>query len=241
MIARALAALAAALLASGCQAAPEGQRARALRALGLMTTLPLYWPEAGDVGEVLRATGETGWVRRALETSFILEPLDALDAATLKGLDNLMLAQPRVLTPDENVALDDWVRAGGKLLLFADPMLTRHSRFGIGDRRRPQDVALLSPILTHWGLELRFDPEEGPGERIVAVRGVPVPVDLAGTLAVLPGGSCSIESENVLALCRIGSGRVTILADAAVLDDPAMPDAGQRRAAILRLAGIAFD
>ena len=49
------------------------------------------------------------------------------------------------------------MRGGGRVLLFADPMLTRHSAFALGDRRRPQDVVLLSPILARWRLELQFD------------------------------------------------------------------------------------
>ena len=67
-----------------------------------------------------------------------------------------MMIQPRPLSPQENVALDNWVAAGGRLLLFADPALTEDSAFAIGDRRRPQDVVLLSPILARWGLELEL-------------------------------------------------------------------------------------
>ena len=75
----------------------------------------------------------------------------------LSHVTRLLLAQPRALSGPENVALDAWVRGGGHLLLFADPMMTGESRFGIGDRQRPQDVILLSPILNRWCRDPQFD------------------------------------------------------------------------------------
>lgn len=233
--ATALLALALALASTGCRAAPEPAPPSATPRLGLMTTLPLYWAEADGVGELLQASEASGWVREALETRFVLHPLDTLDDAALAGLDRLILAQPRALTPTENVALDAWVRRGGRLLLFADPMLTRESRFGIGDKRRPQDVILLSPILTHWGLALTFDPEQPAGERTIDVAGIEMPVAVAGTLRALSAGTCRIGSAGVVARCPIGQGHVTVLADAAILDDAESGATEQRRAALLTL------
>ncbi len=232
-------ALAAMLASAGCSAAPDAQATPGPARLGLMTTLPIYWPEAHDVGEMLRASEDPAQARQALETRFLLEPLDTLEPDTLRGHDRLLLAQPRALSPVENVALDRWVRDGGRLLLFADPMLTRHSHFGIGDMRRAQDVILLSPILTRWGLTLTYDPGQPATERIVDAAGISWPVELAGQLGLLAGGTCKIVGEGVLARCPIGRGSVTILADAAVLDDAAGADA--RREALLALARLAFD
>src|SRR5690606_4373481 len=97
--------------------------------IGLMGTIPIYWGESGDFGDVLAGGAEPHWARARIEARHPLRPLDALDGGSLATLDFLILAQPRALTPAENVALDDWLRAGGKLLLFADPMLTGESRF----------------------------------------------------------------------------------------------------------------
>ena len=232
-----LAPLALALVASGCQAAPENS---ARTTMGLMSTLPLYWGEAGDVGEVLGGEAKPAWVRQALEERFVLEPLDVLTAEKLAGLATLVLAQPRALSADENVALDGWVRGGGRLLLFADPLLTGHSRFAIGDKRRPQDVVLLSPILAHWGLELSFDEAQPPGERVVEFAGVPVPVVMAGQFRAAPGAQCVVSAGSVLAQCRIGRGRVTALADAAVLDEPEDAALPSRRRALAALLEPAF-
>ena len=125
----------------------------------------------------------------------------------------------RVLSPAENVALDAWVRSGGHLLLFADPMLTGESRFAIGDRRRPQDVILLSPILDQWGVALAFDEERPAGPSLVRAAGAAIPVNLPGSIDVGGGeGDCTMLLPEVLAECRIGHGSALVLADAALLD-----------------------
>ena len=208
--------------------------------LGLMTTLPIYWPEASSPGELLQGNAETHWARTALESRYELEPLDTLDAeGGLDSLKLLLLAQPRALSPQENVALDEWVRGGGRLLLFADPFLTGHYHFHIGDRRRPQDVALLSPILARWGLELIFDEEQEDAARQVNFGGTTLPVQLAGQFLLRPPAgdaeaSCELMADGLGAECAIGEGHVLVIADAAVLE--AAPEAES----FLRLAGIAF-
>jgi len=198
--------------------------------LGLFTTLPIYWAETADMSEMLAGQPHPGWVRPALEDRFELLPLDTLAAhgrGAAQGLDDvdvLLLAQPRVLSPQENVALDDWVRTGGHVLVFADPMLTSESRFAIGDKRRPQDVALLSPILARWGLEMHFDPEQERGERMVVTDLAPLPVNISGTLHPVggypaSGEKCWIAYHRLFAQCAVGKGRATVVADAALFEN----------------------
>lgn len=221
-----------AALAAGVAAWALADGGRDKPALGLLTTLPIYWGETLEIGEVLDSPAPAHWARAALEEDFRLLPLDTLDkggeetgsetgARGLAGLDRLLLAQPRALAPAENVALDDWVRGGGRLLVFADPFLTGRSRFAIGDRRRPQDVVLLSPILRRWGLELQFDPDQPAGERFVDIGGATLPIDLAGSFAAIPTEAparCAVEAGGLIADCRIGEGRALVVADAALLD-----------------------
>lgn len=207
--------------------------------LGLMGTIPIYWGEAGKVEEVVAGQGQTHWVRARLESGYTLRPLDVLTAESLANLDFLLLAQPRVLGPAENVALDAWVRAGGRLLLFADPMLTGETRFAIGDRRRPQDVILLSPILRRWGLELQFDVDRPEGTATVSAEGVAIPVNRPGSFVVRAGeDDCAVMAGGVLAACRIGEGDALVLADAAVLDLYAPPPEAAQ--ALDWLVGCAF-
>ncbi|WP_305098214.1 Gldg family protein [Croceibacterium aestuarii] len=206
--------------------------------LGLMGTVPIYWGEAAGINEVLTAKAEPHWARPVLERSYDLQPIDSLDAAALAKVDDLLLAQPRALSGKENVALDAWVRQGGHLLLFADPMMTGHSRFALGDRRRPQDVTLLSPILSHWGLAMDFDADQLPRAELVETEDLALPVNLPGRFA-LRGESapCRISGAGVLARCAIGAGTATILADAALLDlyDPD-PGAARALQGLIRLA-----
>ncbi|KRA84264.1 hypothetical protein ASD76_09865 [Altererythrobacter sp. Root672] len=204
-----------------------------------MGSIPIYWGEAGNVNELLGGDGASHWARAELEKSYRLHPLDALTPESLTEIKFLLLAQPRALSGSENVALDNWVRGGGHLLLFADPMLTGESKFPIGDRRRPQDVILLSPILRHWGLELQFDVERPEGFALVEAAGPPIPINRPGSIVTAESAAnCTLAAEAVLASCSIGAGRVVLLADAAVLDlyDPHP----QAAAALGWLAGEAF-
>lgn len=214
-----------ALAAVGFAISPRPEPKR--EPLGLFTSLPILWAEAPDVSGLLDQGREPLWVRQDLEAHYHLVPLDTLLAPGRVRL--LLLAQPRPLSPQENVALDGWVRRGGRVLLFADPMLTWDSAFPIGDHRRPQDVVLLSPILSHWGLDLRFDESQPAGLREIA--GSPLPVNLAGSLAIKPNGAgqCLITDAGLVAECRIGAGRVVVVADAALLE----PDENARKAAPL--------
>lgn len=219
--------------------------------LGLFTTLPIYWAESDGVSDMLVRQPHTGWVRGALERRFELVPLDTLAAPegsaslALDDVDLALLAQPRALSPQENVALDEWVRAGGHALVFADPLLTSESRFAIGDRRRPQDVILLSPILARWGLELQFDPEQERGERTIATDLVALPVHLAGTLNRIEdggtgAGACWIAYDRLFAQCAIGRGKATIVADAALFEEAEGAARDTRQDALAWLTKSAF-
>jgi hypothetical protein len=148
-------------------------------------------------------------------------PLDTLAGPRGLGLPEdglLVLIQPRPLSAEENVALDAWVRGGGRLLLFADPMLTAESVYAIGDPRRPEAIAMLSPILRHWGLSAEFDETQSPGPRTLTAFGIEVPVDLPGRFRADATAPCHLEAEGFAADCKIGRGRVLALADAALFD-----------------------
>lgn len=217
------------------------------RPLGLMGTLPIYWGEAASIEELIAGNAEPHWARSALEQDYDLVPLDTLAGpdglVSSSALDGLILAQPRPLSGAENVALDDWVRSGGHLLLFADPMLTGHSRFPIGDRRRPQDVILLSPILSRWGLDLQFEARQDESERMVQIGDAALPARLAGRFRITETAAgapakCALEAGGLVADCSIGRGRALIVADAAVLEQDA--DQSGRKAALSELTDRAF-
>lgn len=219
-----------------CGFGRSAEDAAPTRLIGLFTSLPLLWTETADIAGILDSRAPAHWARAAIEARGRLVPID-----TLTGKDGtlplptgalLIVAQPRPLSPQENVALDGWVRAGGRVLLFADPMLTADSAFALGDRRRPQDVALLSPILTRWGLDLQFDADQPAGEREIPFAGGALPVNLAGRFAAHREGDCVIEAQGVAARCRVGKGVVLAIADAALLENVA-PEHVEERARTL--------
>lgn len=196
----------------------SGHGERRQEPLGLFTSLPILWSEQADLRAMLATPTPPHWARGALTENGQLVALDTL--LDLSHFERLVIAQPRPLSPDENVALDAWVRGGGRLLMFADPMLTQESAYSLGDRRRPQEVVLLSPILSRWGLQLQFDDMQPAGLRENAGEGVAV--DLPGQLTVVGGGvgaQCLIGAEALVARCSVGKGRATIVADAAVLSN----------------------
>lgn len=214
---RTVGAIAALLVLAGGWAAWGALRSRPdPQPIGLFTTLPILWQESADLAGLLRTDAPPHWARSVLAGNVGIRPLDRLTALD-RSVPLIVVAQPRPLAPDENVALDQWVRAGGRVLLFADPMLTQHTLYPLGDKRRPQDVVLLSPILTRWGLGLRFDEEQPAGEHSVEMLGGAAPVNLPGEFA-RAGKGCTLQSDGLVADCRIGRGRVLAVADASLFE-----------------------
>ena len=203
----------------------------------LFTTLPILWNESADLAGMLKPDQQPHWAKTLIGAGGQVVPLDILTSSSLKHLQFLVIAQPRPLSPNENVELDAWVRGGGKLLLFADPMLTEETIFALGDKRRPADIVMLDPILKHWGLRLEFDSEdeftEGPAE----MMGMAIPINVPGRL-VATEPHCRAWDPGNLATCAIGKGRVMVLADAAVLER-SDPD-GTRAEAVRQLLDGAF-
>ena len=128
-----------------------------------MSALPLFWRE-GDVRDALAKGEQRAPVIVALAQQFRVKPLDVLTADAIRPFKLLMLAQPRGLSPEELVAIDAWVRVGGRLLVFADPVLNWPSSYPMGDRRRAPPVTLLDPLFKHWGLDLVIEEGKATGE-----------------------------------------------------------------------------
>lgn len=181
-------------------------------AVTLMTALPLLWGE-GDIAAVLAGRSMPAPIVTALEDRVRFVAIDTIDAASLAARP-LMLAQPRALAPAELVALDRWVRRGGRALIFTDPALLWESALPLGDRRRPPATGLLDPVLAHWGLELDFG---SAGRRAATINRQPVTVASAGRFRVTKPG-CSLAQNGLIASCPIGRGRALLIADADLLD-----------------------
>ncbi|TFI57931.1 hypothetical protein E2493_12095 [Sphingomonas parva] len=174
----------------------------------LMTALPIGWGEGGAFDPASRPAA----AYRLLQEEFSVRPIDTLEPASLDGR-LLLLAQPRWLAPAELVALDEWVRAGGRALILTDPLLEWPSELPLGDVRRAPPVGLLGPLLDHWGLGIAGRQADAggleDGRRLVLRQ--------AGHL-VTSGPACRIVRD-YRAECRIGRGVATVIADADLLRD----------------------
>lgn len=256
----ALAACADGTAAQGESAADEvqtEQEPEQKRALGLKTSLPLYWPLAADFSAIANGTAPEPWQRAAIEEQFDIVPLDTLhpipaiqkgDAPPdpLEGLSRIAIIQPRSFSPADNVVIDDWVRAGGELLLILDPQLTGEYQLALGDPRMPALTALIPPVLARWGLAMTFDEAQAREPRQQSLQAQSngaqsIPVLMSGSLARVPSDNqpCRLEPGAAIALCTIGEGRVTLLADAAIFEHRAL--GVERSAAIEALLRFAFD
>ena len=205
---------------------PHGER------FGLSSSLPIYRAPQASVADALsQGAGRPHWLRAAVEAHNSLAPIDVVDPNSLSQIDTLLLIQPRALTPAEYVALDDWVRGGGRVLLVADPMLTGEPSFPLGDPRNPQAIAVTGPIEARWGLELQPGISGDGAERQITLGGQEVPVMLGGTFVKRPpaGGDsadCGLRDGGLIAVCAIGRGRAVLIADATVFEEQIGPKQG---------------
>lgn len=183
---------------------------RAGGAVTLLSGLPLVRGE-GDVAEVLAGRSAPDPLFRWLERRREVVPIDAVNAEALGRAPVLLAIQPRALAPEELVAIDDWVRGGGRAVMFADPLLGWPSRYPIGDARRAPLSDMLGPIETHWGLTMTLGADgvrRLPGGGRVTVSGVGIWAS---------DGRCRVTLGRLLADCTIGRGRALIVADADLL------------------------
>jgi hypothetical protein len=205
-----LAAIAAALgvaVLSSRGPAPLPPRPAAQRpTLLLLTSLPLLFNEDFS----LSGGGSAALTR--LETRYKVVPISVADPSELTKGRLLLMAQPLAQPAEDLVALDNWVRRGGRVLLLADPMLEWPSKRPLGDVLRPPPTFMDTGLLAHWGLRLDAPDERGPAER--KLGGFDVLTDSPGSLA----GSCSLSADRLVARCRIAKGEATIVADADLLD-----------------------
>ncbi|QNM82519.1 hypothetical protein H8M03_11000 [Sphingomonas sabuli] len=213
----------------GPEARPIGERAGKPPLL-LLTTLPIAFAEGFTLD------GETSLVLAALQERYRVVPISVADRASLSRDGLLLMAQPQAQPAEALVELDRWVRDGGRVLLLADPALQWPSALALGDPARPPFAFADTGLLGHWGLRVEAPAELGP-----------VAMNLDGAVLVTrsPGlltattADCTTSSGGLIAHCRIGRGRATVVADADFLapSDPALAKSGAV-ALVRQLSGL---
>lgn len=213
---------------TGRKPAPSTEQTGEKTPLGLLTSLPIVLGEDFS----LKSTGSPALT--ALSTRFTVAPISTTSAKELSR-PLLLMAQPPAQTPENLVALDSWVRRGGRVLLLADPMLEWPSKRPLGDPLRPPPMFVDTGLLAHWGLRLDAPEQRGPASRQLAGYQV---------LTVSPGalyGGCMISADRLVAECKVGRGWAAVVADADLLNADALgPDSTNNlKAVVEELARLA--
>lgn len=162
------------------------------------------------------ATPEGGRLMLALEQRGSVTLLDSVPSGG-PATERLLMIQPRALTGEEMVALDGWVRRGGRAAVLDDPQLDWPSEGPLGAPGGPLGTSLLDPLMTHWGVRLEL-PASG--------RAVPKTVALNGGTLILPSPgfytrlspACTLLLNGRAARCAVGEGQVLMIADADWVD-----------------------
>jgi hypothetical protein len=206
-----------------CQADSRPPAGAARPELALLTSLPIAFGESFGLDQ------QRSPLLGELESSFTVEPVDGPEQLRPGGL--LLAAQPRALTAERLVALDKWVREGGRVVLLADPFLQFESSRPLGDRFRPPLRYPDTGLLAHWGLMLddRTDDRTEQVETDLG-RGVRLSAGGLGSLT-RAGGDCTLSPTRAVARCPIGKGYATVVADA----DFAVSPNGEERKVVTAL------
>lgn len=196
----------------------DAQRPR----VAVLTALPIGAPAAPvwQVGPAHAGNGEAGDPLAMLLARATRERrLVSVDAAVLADSDVLLLAHPPALDPAQLVAIDSWVRGGGRAVVLADGLSSWPPSWPLGDPRNPPVTSLLGPLLAHWGVELAAP--EGLSESHTGLR------DSGQRLEMLSAGrfhgrdsQCLLRAQGLIAECRIGRGHALLVADADMLAAP---------------------
>ena len=213
------------LALAGCQQAKQANTAPAEKQeLALLTSLPIVFAESFSLDQPANP------LLAALEERFVVRPVDGPEQLAPRGL--LLAVQPQALTAERLVALDRWVREGGRLVLLADPKLAWESSRPLGSPFRPPVSYPDTGLLAHWGLALTSD-GDGASQRTVGRTSV---------ATVLPGRftggrrACRVGRDGFHAHCRVGRGSVHVIADAdwILQDSPSNnPSAAERGREVL--------
>jgi len=174
----------------------------------LLTSLPLVF------GEKFGLEGGSPALK-SLSERYTVVPISTTAPSELWKASLLMMVHPPAQTPDNLVALDNWVRGGGRVLLLADPLLEWPSQRPLGDPLRPPPMFPDTGLLAHWNLKLLAPDRRG----LVLLGGGHQLVAFVSPGRLVPEGrDCALSRAGIVADCKIGKGRAVVVADADFLN-----------------------
>ncbi|MCW0199650.1 hypothetical protein [Sphingopyxis sp.] len=185
----------------------------------MLTGLPLRWSADGGMAAMIAEGANDDPALRRIEAAGPVRLIDSLiDHPPAPG-GTLFLAHPRALAPRELVAVDAFVRGGGRAVILADALSGWPARHPLGDPRNPPVTSLLTPLLDHWGVTLGAAPT-GEGRPLAAdVEGARLRLFSAGRFERFPA-ACRAHAGGRIVHCRIGGGEAWLIGDADLLFAP---------------------
>ncbi|HET6526470.1 Gldg family protein [Sphingopyxis sp.] len=197
---------------------PAAARADA-PAVTMLTSLPLRWSGGGDIAAMIAEGTNDDPALARLTAAGPVSLVDSLVDHVPPAGGALLLAHPRALAPRELVAIDAFVRGGGRAVVLADALSGWPALHPLGDPRNPPVTSLLTPLLDHWGITLAAAP---------GAEGVALPADVDGArLRLFSAGrfdrlppQCRTFAGRRVARCPIGGGEAWLVGDADLLFAP---------------------
>jgi len=199
----------------------------------MLTGLPLRW-SGDDMTAMIAAGAREDPALARIEAAGPVALVDSLADHVPPPGGTLLLAHPRALAPRDLVAVDAFVRGGGRAVILADALSGWPVERPLGDPRNPPVTSLLTPLLDHWGVTLGAAPVGEAAAQAYDVGGARLRLFSAGRFERLPP-SCAAFAGGRVARCRIGAGEAWLVGDAdllvAPLWRPAVPGAAHLRRA----------
>lgn len=198
---------------------PAAAAAAAAPAATMLTGLPLRWSGGGDITAMIaRGANDDPALARLLAAGPV-SLVDSLADHVPPPGGALLIVHPRALAPRELVAIDAFVRGGGRAVILADALSGWPARYPLGDPRNPPVTSLLTPLLDHWGVMLAAAPAAERAPIAVDVDGMRLRLFSAGRFDRLPP-QCHAHAGRRVARCAIGKGAVWLVGDADMLFAP---------------------
>lgn len=188
-------------------------------AVTILTGLPLRWSASPSIAAMIAAgTNDDPALARLAAAGPVLLVDSLADHVPPPG-GALLIAHPRALAPQELVAMDAFVRGGGRAVVLADALSGWPARHPLGDPRNAPVTSLLTPLLDHWGVTLGAAPT-GESKALPAdIDGARLRLFSAGRFDRLPQ-QCRAYADRRVVQCRIGQGEAWLIGDADLLFAP---------------------
>lgn len=185
----------------------------------MLTGLPLRWSGGEGIAAMIAEGAKDDPALARLTAAGPLSLVDSLVDHVPPPGGTLLLAHPRALAPRELVAIDAFVRGGGRAVILADALTGWPAPYPLGNPRNPPITSLLTPLLDHWDVTLGAAPPEDHAALPVDVDGKRLRLFSAGRFERLPP-QCTIYADRRVARCPIGNGEAWLIGDADLLFEP---------------------